>query len=85
MHIAETINDSSMVNTMMDHIATNGHMRVMMMQKMIHHTKADSTGMMEMCKTMTDDKEMHGMMMKAMEGGMMKDSDTMQHGMRQIK
>lgn len=85
VQMAEMMQDSSMVNAMMDNIASNSHMRMMMMQKMIHHTKADSTGMMEMCKTMADDEGMHAMMMKMMGGGMMKDSGMMKHDMMQKK
>jgi hypothetical protein len=37
--------------------------------------------MMEMMKTMTDDKEMHSRMMMMMDGGMMKHEEMMHHGM----
>lgn len=75
--------DSSMVNAMMDNIASNSHMRLMMMQKMIQHAKSDSTGMMQMFETMAGDQEMHAMRLKMMgtetmtTGGMMK-HDKMQ-------
>ena len=83
--MAEMMQDSSMVNAMMDHVASNSHMRMMMMQKMIHHAKADSTGMMQMCKMMADDQEMHAMMMKMMGHGTMTNGGTMKHGKMQKK
>jgi len=64
MQMKELMKDSVMVNVMMDHIATNSHLRMAMMQKMIHYAKADSTGKMAMCKMMTDDKDMHSTLTK---------------------
>lgn len=66
----------------MDKIASDEHMRGMMMQKMMEHVKSDSTGMMQMCKMMMDNPEMHKMMMKMMHGdkGMMGDK-MMKHDM----
>ena len=60
----------------MDKIASDEHMRGMMMQKMMDQTKDDSSGMMQMCKIMIDNPGIHSMMMKMMhgEGGMMQDS-----------
>jgi hypothetical protein len=83
MQMTAMMDDSSMVNTMMDGIAANGRMRMMMMQKMIHHTQADSAGMKQMCQSMMDDKEMHAMMMKMMGGGTAMDGTTMKHDMVQ--
>ncbi|RIK60087.1 hypothetical protein DCC62_28350 [candidate division KSB1 bacterium] len=85
MQVSEMIQDSSMVNAMMDNIASNSHMRMKMMQKMMHHAKADSTGMMQMCKTMMDDQEMHVMMMKMMGTGTMTNGGMMKHGKMQEK
>lgn len=85
VHMTEMLQDSSMVNMMMDRIASNSQMRMMMMQKMMHHAKADSTGMMQMCKTMADDKEMHAMMMKMMGHGTMTNGGMMKHDMKQKK
>lgn len=62
--VMELMKDSAMVKVMMDQIAANSHLRIMMMQKMIHHAKADSTGKMAMCKMMTDDKEMQASLTK---------------------
>ncbi len=61
----------------MDKIASDEHMRGEMMTKMMNHMKGDSTSMMEMCKTMMDNPEMHSMMKKMMgnmDGKMMPDS-----------
>lgn len=69
----EMMKDSTKVKRMMEHIATDDHMRKMMMQHMMNSVKSDSSGMMEMCKMMMGDHDMHDMMMKLMEGGMMKE------------
>ncbi len=61
----------------MERIASDGNMRGMMMQKMMDHTKSDSSGMMQMCKMMMDNPEMHKMMMK-----MMHSEGMMDHNMR---
>jgi len=64
MQMMEMMKDSAMVNVMMDHIAANSHLRMAMMQKVLHHAKTDSAGKMAMCKMMTDDKEMHASLTK---------------------
>ncbi len=74
----EMMKDSSMMNMMMDRIASDPHMRMMMMHKMMEHAKHDSASMIEMCKTMMKDKDMHGMMMKMMMGGGMMDHHKIQ-------
>jgi len=79
MQIMEMEKDSSMMDMMMDRIASDGHMRIMMMEKMMHHAKADSGSMMMMCRKMMDDKDMRSMMKKMMDGGMMR------HGMMKMK
>lgn len=61
----------------MDKIASDKQMRGMMMQKMMDHAKNDSTGMMQMCKMMMDNPEMHKMMMKMMQGEAMMKQDMM--------
>lgn len=81
--ITEMMSDSSVVNTVMDHIASDSHMRMMMTQKMIHHTRADSTGMMQMCAMMTTDKDMHAMMMRMMGTAMMDSTAMMKPGLMQ--
>ena len=60
----------------MDKIASDDHMRGEMMDKMMEHTKNDSSGMMQMCKMMMDNPEMHSMMKK-----MMSDKSTDNEGM----
>lgn len=65
------------VHKCMDKIASDEHMRGEMMTKMMDQMKVDSTSMMEMCKTMMDNPEMHSMMknmMGNMDGKMMHDS-----------
>ena len=74
----EMMKDSSMVNMMMDRIASDPHMRMMMMHKMMEHARHDSVSMMEMCNGMMKDKDMHEMMMKMMMGGGMMDHHNMQ-------
>ncbi|QQS37189.1 MAG: hypothetical protein IPM56_04335 [Ignavibacteriales bacterium] len=68
----------------MDKIASDEHMRGMMMQKMMEHTKSDSSGMMQMCKMMMDNPEIHKMMMKMMHGEGMMDG-MMKHDMKDEK
>lgn len=71
------------VNAMMDNIASNSHMRMMMMQKMIHHAKSDSTATMQMCKLMVEDQEMRASLMKMMGTGTMTSGGMMEHGKMQ--
>ena len=72
--IMEMLKDSSTMDTMMDHIASDGRMRSAMMEKMIYYVKGDSTLEMELCMKMTGDKAMHSRMMKMMgEVGMKSD------------
>ena len=62
----------------MDKIAADSTMRMQMMNMMMNKCKDDKEGIMQMCKTMMDNPEMHKTMMKMMhnegmmEGGMMK-------------
>lgn len=62
----------------MEKISADSTMRMQMMNMMITKCKDDKEGMMQMCKTMMDNPDMHKMMMKMMhsegmmEGGMMK-------------
>lgn len=67
----EMMKDSTMMKQMMEHIASDYHMRKMMMMQMMSSVKSDSSKMMDMCKMMMEDREMHGMMKKMMGGGMM--------------
>jgi len=61
----------------MEKIAADSTMRMQMMNMMMTKCKDDKKGMMQMCKTMMDNPEMHGMMMEMMDnkgtmkGGMM--------------
>ncbi len=76
--IMEMMKDSSMMNMMMDRIASDPRMRMMMMKKMMKHAKSDSASMMSMCRGMMKDKDMHDMMMKMMMGGGVMDHHKMQ-------
>jgi len=78
IHTQEMMKDTSMVDMVMDEIASDDALRMKMMHKMMANAHKDSTAMMEMCKTMMDDKDMHSMMMKMMGGGM-KDMKGMMH------
>ena len=79
--IMEMMKDSSMMNMMMDRIASDPRMRMMMMKKMMKHAKSDSASMMSMCRGMMKDKDMHDMMMKMMMGG----GGMMNHQMKGMK
>lgn len=81
VQIMEMMKDSSMTAMMMDQIASDPILRMSMMNKMMSHAKSDTSSMMDMCKTMMEDKDMHMGMMKMMEGGMMKDDGKMMHDM----
>jgi hypothetical protein len=66
----------------MDKIAADSTMRMQMMVKMTDQCKGNKEGMMQMCKTMMDNPEMHKTMMKMMEDkGMMK-GGMMKHDMK---
>src|SRR5690606_28063698 len=68
----------------MDKIAADSTMRMQMMDKMMEHTKGDTSDMMEMCKMMMSNPEMHKMMMKMMHGEGMMDG-MMKHDMKDEK
>jgi hypothetical protein len=70
---------------MMEHMTSEKGMRMKMMHKIMHHAKADSTGMMQMGRMMTDDQEIHAMMMKMMGNETMTNDGMMKHGKRQKK
>ncbi len=63
----QMMQDSTMMNMMMEHIAKDDHMHGMMMHKMMAACKSDTSKMMGMCKAMMQDKDMHPMMMKMMK------------------
>jgi hypothetical protein len=85
LQIKEMMQDSSMVNMMMDHIASDYDLQSMMMQKMIQHAKSDRVAMTQIGKMMTDDMEMRSMMQKITGAEMMKKDSTMMHDMTQKK
>jgi len=80
-HTMAMMQDTTMADMVMDHIAGDEGLRMKMMEKMMSHAHQDSTSMMQMCRKMMDDKDMHSMMMKMMGGGMkgMKDMKGMMH------
>jgi Na+-transporting NADH:ubiquinone oxidoreductase subunit NqrC len=83
MQISEMMKDSSMVNMLMDHIASDYNWQSMMMQKMIQHAKSDRVAMTQIGKMMTDDMEMRSIMEKMTAGGMMKNDSMMTRDMMQ--
>ena len=76
MQIMEMMRDSSSVNMLMDRMVSEDGMRAKLMDKIINCVHRDSTAVMQICKTIKGDKEMHSMMMKMMDkkdcDGMMK-------------
>ncbi len=79
MQMMEMMQDSTMMGMMMDHIASDPHMRMMMMHKIMNEAKSDSASMMQLCKTMMDEKDIRSCMMKMQEGEKMKHDGMMQH------
>ena len=77
--ISKIMQDSSMVNMMMDHIASDYDLQRMMMQKMIEHAKSDRVAMKQIGKMMTDDMEMRSTLQKMTGEVMMKNDSTMTH------
>jgi len=67
MQIMEIMRDSSSVNNIMDRIASDSGMRIKLMDKIINRIHRDSSAVMELCKMIKDDKEMHSIMMKMMQ------------------
>ncbi|KAA3616816.1 MAG: hypothetical protein D8M58_17590 [Calditrichaeota bacterium] len=72
--ITEMMNDTTMVNMMMEHMSKDDHMRSKMMQKMMDACRSDSDKMMGMCKMMMKDNDMHSMM----KNMLMQSKDTTQ-------
>lgn len=68
----EMMQDSTMFNMMMEHIANHDHMRTRMMQQLIESARSDTSWKMNMCKMMLENQHTHSMMMRMMEGGMMR-------------
>jgi hypothetical protein len=83
--ISEIMQDSSMVNMMMDRIASDYHLQRTIMLKMIQHAKSDRVAMTQIGKMMTDDMEMRSIMQKMTGAEMMKNDSTMMHNMTQKK
>jgi len=65
----------------MDKIAADSSMRMQMMNMMMNKCKNDKEGMMQMCKTMIDNPEMHKTMMEKMHSGGMMEGGMMKHNM----
>lgn len=65
----------------MDKIAADSSMRMQMMNMMMNKCKNDKEGMMQMCKTMMDNPEMHKTMMEKMHGEGMMEGGMMKHNM----
>ena len=67
MQIMEMMRDSSSVNMLMDRMVSDDGMRAKLMDKIINRVHSDSSAVMQICKTIKGDKEMHTMMMKMMD------------------
>jgi hypothetical protein len=67
MQIMEMMRDSSSVNMLMDRMVSDDGMRAKLMDKIINRVHRDSSAVMQICKTIKGDKEMHTMMMKMMD------------------
>ena|SRR4030066_989872 len=65
----------------MDQIAADSTMRIQMMDMMMNKCKNDKEGMMQMCKTMMDNPEMHKTMMEKIHSGGMMEGGMMKHNM----
>ncbi len=65
----------------MDKIAADSSMRMQMMNMMMNKCKNDKEGMMQMCKKMMDNPEMHKTMMEKMHSGGMMEGGMMKHNM----
>ena len=87
MQLMEMMKDSAIMNTMMDHIASNRNMSSMMMGKMIRHAQSDSSMMSTMCGMTLHDQSMHSLMLNMMMGGggMMQHDGMVNHGSSQMK
>ncbi|OGU77471.1 MAG: hypothetical protein A2V93_00240 [Ignavibacteria bacterium RBG_16_34_14] len=66
----------------MDKIASDSTMRMEMMNMMMNKCKNDKEGMMQMCKTMMDNPEMHKTMMKMMQDKGTMEGNMMKHNMK---
>ncbi len=80
MQMNKMMSDSTMMKDCMDKISSDDGMRMTMMDKMMEKCSGDDEAMMKMCKTMMDNPEMNKMMMKMMDGEMMKDGKMMHDG-----
>ncbi len=81
----EKIEDGSAMNMCMETIASDANNRDQMLNKMMGKCSGDNEALMQMCKTMMDNPEMHSMMMKMMGGEMMKDGKMMHDGIMKDK
>jgi len=63
---------------MLEQRASDRQMSMMMMQKMIHHLKSNSTMMRNMCRIKTGDNNMHSSMKHLMGSAMMKHEQMLQ-------
>ncbi len=66
-HMMQMMQDSTMMNMMMDNIAKDDNLHMKMMNKMMIACKSDTSKMMGMCKAMMEDQDMQPMMMKMMK------------------
>lgn len=59
MQMMMTVKDSSMMDMMMSHVASDRHMRMRMMEKIAEYTEKDTTSMLELCAVMMKGKGEH--------------------------
>ncbi len=75
MQMMMMVKDSSMMDMMMSHVASDQHMRMRMMEKIAEYTERDTTSMLELCAVMMKGKGEHaadqGMSCCAMKHDMM--------------
>ncbi|RMD60684.1 hypothetical protein D6833_09295 [Candidatus Parcubacteria bacterium] len=70
VQLAQVMQDSVLVEQVMEQVAGNEKLRLKMMRKMMDAVKSNDSDMMAMCKAMLGDEEMHRMMMKTMRQNM---------------
>jgi len=77
----QTMMDHEGMQNCMDKIAADSTMRMKMMNMMMNKCKNDKKGMMQICKTMMDNPEMHKTMMEKMHCGGIMGGGMMKHNM----
>lgn len=76
----EMMTDSTMMHMMVQRMAGDEGMRIVMMRELITAAKADSSRMQSMCWMMLNDPDMHGAMKEMMDGGIMQGKGVLKDG-----